>query len=101
MAQDVPEAVLKGKDMRVRAEEQPLLGQSLVLQHRTEGLYRSQGIPARLPEAAAAAAGRAVVAPRNVGHYLDRFQFGDGSRSGETQPTAPRPPASVLIPPPQ
>jgi len=28
--------------MRVRAEEQPLLGQSLVLQHRTEGLYRAR-----------------------------------------------------------
>ena len=48
---------------------------SLVLQHRTEGLCRSHGIPARLPEAAATATGRVVVVTGNVAQGIRRFQF--------------------------
>src|ERR1035441_5254390 len=58
---------------------------SLVLQHRTEGLCRSQGIPARLPEAATPATSRAVVAARNVAHHVGRFQFGQSIEESDAE----------------
>src|ERR1035438_2301578 len=50
----------------------------MLLQHRTEGLCRSQGIAAGLAETATSAAGRAVVATGYVAHHFCRPQFSYG-----------------------